>query len=490
MKSSSCPVQSMRLTGYMKYRQTSSSPSRSQVAHLQTQYDNLLEAYKKLETSRRDDAKRWVGMKNGLDAEIHKLKSALKKERQKHALVAEAIGEVARKSELRREARAADENSQDRMRTGKTPVASKKESGTGSNRAPLRSIFTPGSQGVEDVVVVPKREEVRLTERSDRRDDRTPADPARQTEHRHSTSRAVPTKSLQTAVEDVFMKFDNEARSTSHRERSTRTSETVGKTSSSDRDRNMADEVLLLDTPAKRMRRDDHAKEDVEGSTTEEDEEPRRRNHTDRPDRDSHTGTTSGSRPQPTAMPRARVPKASVASKRPNDPQTPAAVASTSRSTRTVAPKAADAMETPVSGPSRQPASVARTGSRITRTPSGMQWLGGEKAKLTRRDSFEDEVGTSSRAKVHGDALHTLPRIAAVKPSATMSVASTSKLPQISRHIDREKEDQRTPTRAPHVTLKRKQIVQPEVPAVKVADTPARSEKRQKLSATRWVGFV
>ena len=444
---------------------------------MQTQYEVLLEAYNKLEQSRKDDAKRWVGMKNGLDAEIHKLKAALRREKEKRA--ATKIGQADRKG--------GDENSQDKMRSGKAGPSSKKESGTSSNRAPLRSIFPPGSQDVEDTVSI--KREMDLEGLAEIHTDRLREDSTRKADLQYNRSRMIPDQARDAVLPDVFAETRQAASPSAHRGRPIPIEgKDDGKTSSSgteERERTMAEQVL--DIPAGNSERIENHHEDVAGTTTEEDEGPTEANLRRRSDQSLLRGAGTDATVQPAARRKTRgTMVADTPQSRTTGPLTPVIGRTSSRPDQATVSLPRQAIATPVPGPSRQVASVASTKSRVTRTPSGMQWLGGEKTKMTRRDSFEDEVGANARIKIQSETVHTLPRMASVRPSAAVSAASTSKLPgSMSRLIDQAKQEHHTPTRAANASLKRKQMLQPDTPAASLVDTPARLEKRQKLTVTR-----
>jgi hypothetical protein len=447
--------------------------------------------------NRKDDARRWIEMKNKMDTEMKKLKTALKREKEKNVLLvggAVAGGrDGARKKTGQLEARGVDENSVDKTRAGKTVSAGKRDTGlgtgSGSARAPLRSIFTPRSQEVEDNA---KREEVGLIGRADIQDGRQLAGPARIPDPQPSTVRFGPDQTRRTALPDVFTDVDVPAGPSTIRGRPIGAAGKVSKSSSSgaeEKDRTMAEQVL--DTPARRTSRVERVQEDIGGSTTEEDEEPQDVVMSHRHGRSLRLEDRRLPTVPPEVLPRGNMLTRTEdkSNSRTAGPHSPRVVANTTRATSTTVSKTVHGTETPNAGPSRHPASVARTGSRVTRTPSGMQWLGGEKGKLTRRDSFEDEVGTSSRVKPQGEVVHTLPRAVLVKASATISAASTSKLPAMKRLVGRPEDNQHTPTRASNASsLKRKDMIQLETPAglsVTPAGTARRSEKRQKLTATR-----
>jgi hypothetical protein len=431
-------------------------------------------------------------MKTKMDGEMRKLKSALKREKEKAALLAGADGTGDAKK------KPVDENSADRSRTFKAVTAGKKDNttGTGTTRAPLRSIFT-GSQGVEEGS---KREEVDPVGRVEVQDTRQPVAPARASDVRQTAVRfdADQTRTTALPLPDVFTEMDKPSGPSAIRTRPGATGKRINKSSSSgpdEREQTIADEVL--DTPPVRrtskVERIQGIQDDIGGSTTEEDEEPH--------------DVVMGDRPEPSLLrlgerrslhaPRetlrlgnhpTRVEEKS--NTRTTGPHTPVISVNTARTTNIHISKTTHTAETPNAASSRPPTSIARTGSRVTRTPSGMQWLGGEKTKLTRRDSFEDEVGTTSRVKPpQAEVVHTLPRAMPVKASLAISAASTSKLPAMKRLVGRPEDGQQTPTRASHASsLKRKDMIQLETPAgpsSTLTGTAGRSEKRQKLTATR-----
>lgn len=434
-------------------------------------------------------------MKTKMDGEMRKLKSALKREKEKNALLASADGPGAIAGTKKK---TIDENSVDISRTVKAVAAGKKDNtiGTGSTRAPLRSIFT-GSQGVEEG---PKREGADSAGRVESQDSRQPVAPPQASDARQKTAvrfDADQTRKTVLQLLDVFTEMDKPSGPSAIRTGPEVTGKRIDKPSSSraeERERTIADEVL--DTPPVRrtskVERIQEIQEDIGGSTTEEDEEPHDAVMRDRPEpsllrlgeRQSHHAPSETLRPgnRPTRV-------EAKSNTRMTGPHTPVISVNTARTTNFHISKTTHTTETP-NAASRPPTSIARTGSRVTRTPSGMQWLGGEKTKLTRRDSFEDEVGTSSRVKPpQAEVIHTLPRAMPVKASLAISAASTSKLPAMKRLAGRPEDDQQTPTRASHASsLKRKDMLQLETPAgpsVTSASTASRSEKRQKLTATR-----
>ena len=412
-------------------------------------------------------------MKNGLDAEIHKLKAALRREKEKRA--ATKIGQA--------DPKGGDENSQDKMRSGKSGSSSKKESGTSSNRAPLRSIFPPGSQDVDDTVS--NKREMDLDGHAEIHTDRMREDSTRKADLQHAHSRMIPDQARDAVLPYVF---GQAASPSAHRGRPIPIEGKDGKTSSSgteERERTMAEQVL--DGPAGKFERTEYHHENVAGSTTEEDEGSTDSNIGRRSDQGLLRGAGTDATVQPAARRKTRgTMVADTPQSRTTGPLTPVIGRTSSRPDQATVSLPRQAIATPVPGPSRQVASVASTKSRVTRTPSGMQWLGGEKTKMTRRDSFEDEVGANARIKIQSETVHTLPRMASVRPSAAVSAASTSKLPgSMSRLIDQAKQEHHTPTRAANASLKRKQMLQPDIPAASLVDTPARLEKRQKLTVTR-----
>lgn len=431
-------------------------------------------------------------MKTKMDGEMRKLKSALKREKEKNALLAGADGTGDTKKKTM------DENSTDRSRAIKTVTAGKKDNitGTGSTRAPLRSIFT-GSQGVEEG---PKRDEADPAGRVESQDSRQPVAQSRASDTRQSAARfdADQIRKIPLPLPDVFTEMDKSSGPSAIRSRSEGTAKRIDKPSSSraeERERPIADEVL--DTPPVRrtskVERIQEIQEDIGGSTTEEDEEPHDAVMGDRPEpsllrlgerRSLHA-------PRETLRPGNNSTRVEAKSNtRMTGPHTPVISVNTARATNIHISTMTHTTGTPGAASSRPPTSIARTVSRVTRTPSGMQWLGGEKTKLTRRDSFEDEVGTSSRVKPpQAEAVHTLPRAVPVKASLAISAASTSKLPEMKRLVGRQEDGQQTPTRASHASsLKRKDMLQLETPAgpsSTLTGTAGRSEKRQKLTATR-----
>ncbi|KAG7553652.1 hypothetical protein FFLO_02937 [Filobasidium floriforme] len=469
----------------------SNSTTRSQLLHLQNQYDALLQAHNTTQKERKDDARRWIEMKTKMDGEMRKLKSALKREKEKNALLAGADGTGDAKK------KPVDENSADRSRSVKAVAAGKKDNttGTGSTRAPLRSIFT-GSQGVEEG---PKREEADPAGRVEVQNSRQPVASARASDARQSAVRLETDQTPNIALQllDVFAEWDKPSGLSATHSRSEATGKRIDKPSSSraeERERTIANEVL--DTPPVRrtskVERIQEIQDDIGGSTTEEDEEPHDAVMRERPEpsllrlgerRSLHAPRETlrlGNHPT-------RVEEKS--NTRTTGPHTPVISVNTARTTNIHISKATHTAETPNAASSRPPTSIARTGSRVTRTPSGMQWLGGEKTKLTRRDSFEDEVGTSSRVKPpQAEVVHTLPRAMPVKASLAISTASTSKLPAMKRLVGRPEDGQQTPTRASHApSLKRKDMIQLETlagPSSTLTGTAGRSEKRQKLTAT------
>jgi hypothetical protein len=431
-------------------------------------------------------------MKTKMDGEMRKLKSALKREKEKAALLAGADGTGDAKK------KPVDENSADRSRTFKAVTAGKKDNttGTGTTRAPLRSIFT-GSQGVEEGS---KREEVDPVGRVEVQDTRQPVAPARASDVRQTAVRfdADQTRTTALPLPDVFTEMDKPSGPSAIRTRPGATGKRINKSSSSgpdEREQTIADEVL--DTPPVRrtskVERIQGIQDDIGGSTTEEDEEPHDVVMGDRPEpsllrlgerRSLHA-------PRETLRPGNNPTRVEAKSNtRMTGPHTPVISVNTARATNIHISTMTHTTGTPGAASSRPPTSIARTVSRVTRTPSGMQWLGGEKTKLTRRDSFEDEVETSSRVKPpQAEVIHTLPRAMPVKASLAISAASTSKLPAMKRLAGRPEDNQQTPTRAPHASsLKRKDMIQLETPAgpsSTLAGTAGRSEKRQKLTATR-----
>jgi hypothetical protein len=480
------------ITYHGRRTSNSNSTTRSQLLHLQNQYDALLQAHNTTQKERKDDARRWIEMKTKMDGEMRKLKSALKREKEKNALLvgADGTGDTKKKP--------VDENLLDRRRTGKAVTAGKKDFsiGTGFARPPLRSIFTE-SQGVEEGS---KREEADPAGRVEAQDSRQPAAPERALDARQTAVRFDADQTRRTAfpLPDVFTEMDKPSGPSAIRGRSEVTAKRINQSSSSgpeEREQTIADEVL--DTPPVRrtikVERIQEIQEDIGGSTTEEDEEPHDVVMSDRPEpsllrlrerRSLHA-------PSETLRPGNRPTRVEAKSNtRTTGPHTPVISVNTARTTNATISKTTHVTETPNAASSKLPSAVARTGSRVTRTPSGMQWLGGEKTKLTRRDSFEDEVGTSSRVKLpQAEVVHTLPRAVPVKASLAISAASTSKLPVMKRLAGRPEDDQQTPTRASHASsLKRKDLLQLETPAGQLstlAGTAGRSEKRQKLTATR-----
>lgn len=431
-------------------------------------------------------------MKTKMDGEMRKLKSALKREKEKNALLsgADGTGDTKKKP--------VDENSTDRSRTVKAVTAGKKDNitGTGSTRAPLRSIFT-GSQGVEEG---PKREGADPAGRVESQDSRQPVAPIRASDARQSAVRfeTDQTRRIALPLPDVFTEMEKPSGLSAIRSRSEGTAKRINKSSGSgaeERERTIADEVL--DTPpvrrTSRVERVQDIHEDIGGSTTEEDEEPHDAVMRDRPEPSLlRLGErTSLHAPSETLRPGNRPTHVEAKSNtRPTSPHTPMISVNTARTTNATISRTTHVTETPNAASIKLPSAVTRTGSRVTRTPSGMQWLGGEKTKLTRRDSFEDEVGTSSRVKLpQAEAVHTLPRAMPVKASLAISAASTSKLPAMKRLVGRPEDGQQTPTRASHASsLKRKDMIQLETPAgpsSTLTGTAGRSEKRQKLTATR-----
>lgn len=431
-------------------------------------------------------------MKTKMDGEMRKLKSALKREKEKNALLVSADGPGDTKKKT------IDENSLDRSRTVKAVTVGKKDNptGMGSTRAPLRSIFT-GSQGVEEG---PKREGASPAGRVESQDTRQPVPSARASDARQTAVRfdAEQTRKTALPLPDVFTEMGKPSGPSAIRSRPEVTGKRIDQPSSSgaeEREQTIADEVL--DSPpirrTSKVERIQEIQEDIGGSTTEEDEEPHDVVMSDRPEpsllrlgeRQSHHAPSETLRPgnRPTRV-------EAKSNTRTTGPHTPVISVNTARTTDIHISTTTHTTETPNAASSRPPISIARTGSRVTRTPSGMQWLGGEKTKLTRRDSFEDEVGTTSRVKPpQAEVVHTLPRTMPVKASLAISAASTSKLPAIKRLVGRPEDGQQTPTRASHASsLKRKDMLQLETPAGSsstLTGTAGRSEKRQKLTATR-----
>jgi hypothetical protein len=431
-------------------------------------------------------------MKTKMDGEMRKLKSALKREKEKAALLvgADGTGDTKKKP--------VDENSTDRSRAIKAVTAGKKDTttGMGSTRAPLRSIFT-GSQGVEEGS---KREEADPAGRVESQDTRQLVAPARASDARQTAVRfdADQTRGTALPLPDVFTEMGKPSGPSVIRTRPEVIGKRIDQPSSSKaeaREGTIADEVL--DTPPVRrtskVERVKEIREDIGGSTTEEDEEPHDAVMRYRPEpsllrlgeRRSLHAPSETLRPgnNPTRV-------EAKANTRMTGPHTSVISVNTARATNIHISKTTHTTETPSAASSRPPTSIARTCSRVTRTPSGMQWLGGEKTKLTRRDSFEDEVGTTSRVKPpQAEVVHTLPRAMPVKASLAISAASTSKLPAMKRLVGRPEDGQQTPTRASHASsLKRKDMIQLETPAgpsSTLTGTAGRSEKRQKLTATR-----
>jgi hypothetical protein len=164
-------------------------------------------------------------------------------------------------------------------------------------------------------------------------------------------------------------------------------------------------------------------------------------------------------------------------------PQTPrpgvSTVLQSGNSIRTPAPAHKDVytgMETPK--PDR-PTAPQRTASKLGRTPSGMHWLGGDKVKITRRDSFEDEVGGSSRPAVRPE-VTTLPRPSKSSRAGPSSVLSKSVPAKVAATRVGNND---TPTRESHTVRKRKGIGEIDTPQKGTA-RHTHEVKRTRLSTS------
>ena len=127
--------------------------------------------------------------------------------------------------------------------------------------------------------------------------------------------------------------------------------------------------------------------------------------------------------------------------------------------------------------------------TRLDRTPSGLHWLGGEKSKTSRRDSFEDEVSPGTRGQLKQEVTAALPRPSTRRPNAGSHIGVTnSRLPGERQLRIGDTSD--TPTRTSGTISKRKREAFPQTPsiALKGSKSTPRSDKKPRLTASESVG--
>jgi len=131
--------------------------------------------------------------------------------------------------------------------------------------------------------------------------------------------------------------------------------------------------------------------------------------------------------------------------------------------------------------------------TRLARTPSGLHWLGGDKSKISRRDSFEDEVGSSTRVQLKEEAIATLPRPTTSRQMNAGSNAGSSGFRVPGERQLRIGSATDTPTRVSGAAVKRKrETLPPQTPStISKGSVPIpASEKKPRLSTSTSVGSV
>jgi hypothetical protein len=464
--------------------------TRAQLQDLQTRYDSLCNTHMEAEQRRKADIQKWMELKTRLESDNAKLKAALRKEKAKTA-AAEA-GENARTGQADQHQQL-DENERKHQSQGNSERTACRDRREG--RTPLRTVGTPVKRVRNEQTTSPRN-------KGHGRDDSI--------DQRHAFNQGVVQgASLVPANPTKILPYENISRarhsSTKHEDPDGSRSRAgpndgvheVG--SSSEKDRTVTEQIL--DTPAK-TRGPGHFRQnpvqqapaavdlpDIEGSATESDEGmPLVRRATSHvksaglvsaPHLRSHDILDPGQFDSSRSGKQSSVPRAPDESKTITDPSLTAR--------RDAANSVADTRKAVLSSSRAERSSS----TRLDRTPSGLHWLGGDKTKISRRDSFEDEVGSSTRIQLKQEVTATLPRPTARRPDAGSHIgASSFRMPgdkqlRIGDTLD-------TPSRMSGTIAKRKREALPHAALImsKGSGSTPRSDKKPRLTASELVGSV